>query len=349
MNKYLILQHPGNNAVFFASATSLALAELKIACKRLEEISANIGIEEIANLRYLSFETENALPDNDLQILSRLSFIFGIFKLEKVNDKSMLIPIPRDQFQFVDEKISSLLKYQGKTNIQFTRMMVNIALLSSDFGYDDKIRLLDPVAGKGTTMFEGIIHGFDVFGVEIEQKSVHEATVFFKKYLEQEKFKHSFDKHKLSGKKKSEAITKYDFKYARNKEEFQKEDNIKEFQMVAGNSQNASNYFKNESMHLIVGDLPYGIAHGNKGSKKSKSITRNPSELLDLCLSDWFKLLKKGGIVVIAWNSYVAGFDVLNEIFEKHGFEIMSDEVYGKFEHMVDKSIRRDIVVAKKK
>lgn len=348
MIRYLILQHPGTNAVFYATATNLALAELKIACERLQTICQNIEIIDIANLRYISFEAKDELKEEDIKILSRLSFLFGLFRYEKINNEIRLIPIPKDSFEFVDEKISSLLKYPGKTNIQFTRMMVNVALLSSDFGYHDNIRLLDPIAGKGTTMFEGIIHGFDVFGVEIEQKSVHEATVFFKKYLEQERFKHSFDKHKLSGKSKSDTINKYDFKYGRTKEEFQKDETIKAFQMISGNSQNASNYFKNESMHLIVGDLPYGIAHGNKGSKRSKSVTRNPSELLDLCLPDWYKLLKPGGVVVVAWNSYVAGFDVLNEIFEKHGFTIMSDAAYGEFEHMVDKAIRRDIVVAKK-
>ena len=324
------------------------MAELQIACSRLQSKSEKIQAEEVANVRYLTFEVESELNESDIKILSRLSFFFALFQLVKDGDNFLLKPIAKDNFEFVDEKISSLLKYSGKTNIQFTRMMVNVALLSSDFHYKDNIRLLDPVAGKGTTMFEGIIHGFDVFGVEIEQKSVHEATIFFKKYLEQERFKHSFDKLKLGGKKKSEAITRYDFRYAKTKEEFQAEENIKEFQMITANSQNASDYFKNESMHLIVGDLPYGIAHGSTGSKKSKSITRNPSELLDLCLPDWYKLLLPGGGIVVAWNSYVVGFDILNEIFEKHGFQIMDDEAYGQFEHMVDKSIRRDIVVAKK-
>ncbi|MBN2280703.1 MAG: hypothetical protein JXQ65_08985 [Candidatus Marinimicrobia bacterium] len=348
MNKYLILQHPGANSAYYTSSEELALAELQIACNRLQTRSEKIQAEEIADLRYLTFEVETELTESDIKILSRLSFFFALFQQVNSNDPMLLRPIARAPFEFVDEKISSLLKYAGKTNVQFTRMMVNVALLSSDFHYEDRIRLLDPVAGKATTMFEGIIQGFNVFGVEIEHKSVHEATIFFKKYLEREKFIHTFDKHKSGGNQKTEIITQYKFSYAKTREEFDVEETNKKFQMICGNSQNVSDYFKNESMHLIVGDLPYGIAHGNTVGKKFKSVTRNPSELLDLSLPDWYKLLIPGGVIVVAWNSYVVGFDILNEIFKKNGFRVLDAEPYTKFEHLVDKSIRRDIVVAKK-
>lgn len=43
-------------------------------------------------------------------------------------------------------------------------MMINVALLSSDFNYNDRIQLLDPIAGKGTTLFEGAVYGFDTYG-----------------------------------------------------------------------------------------------------------------------------------------------------------------------------------------
>ena len=228
-------------------------------------------------------------------------------------------------------------------------MMINIALLSSKFKYKETIKLLDPVAGKGTTLFEGIVNGFNVTGIEIDTKSTHACTVFFKNYLKAERFKHTTNERQVFGKKKSEAIYINEFEFARNKEEFKLETMRKKLGVVTGNSQDASNYFKKENFHIIVGDLPYGIAHGNTMDKKSTSITRNPSELLSLCLPEWYQVLKKGGTVVVAWNSFIVPKRKLEEIFVSKEFEVFTESPYKDFEHLVDKSIKRDIIVARKK
>lgn len=347
MHTYLILQNPGHNRVYYNLAGKLALAELSIASSRLTVECTNISIKQIAEIRYVSFECDAELKDTDLQIISRLSFVFALYKLSSSKPIS-LVPIARYNYEYINDKISSLLKYPGKTNELFTKMMVNVALLSSDFSYDHQIKLLDPVAGKGTTLYEGSIYGFDCTGIEIEPKSVHDASVFFKKYLQEERLKHKIEKRQIFGKNKSEAIYIEEFEYARNKEDFKNKSARKTLGMVNGESQMANSYFKANSFHLIAGDLPYGIAHGNKGAKKSTSITRNPSELLSLCLPQWHKVLKKGGTVVLAWNAFVAAKEQLHSIFLDNGFELMKDNSYNQFEHMVDKSIKRDIIVAKK-
>ncbi len=349
MNKYLILQHPGHNRVYYNLAGKLALAELKIAVQRLDVICDIVEIKEIKDVRYLFIESKENLTSNDLKIISRLSFVFAIFRLQEFQDENCLIPISKFDYEYVDNKISSLLKYSGKTNELFTKMMINVALLSSDFNYNENIKLLDPVAGKGTTLFEGIVYGFNVTGIEIDSKSVLAANLFFKKYLEKERFKHTANKRQVYGKSKSEAIYIQEFEYARSKEEFKSEESRKKFGLVTGNSQEASKYFRNESFHLIVGDLPYGIAHGNTSDKKSTSITRNPSELLSQCVPEWYEVLKTGGVTVIAWNSFVVSKQKLEEIFSKNGFDVLAESPYDGFEHMVDKSIKRDILVCKKK
>ncbi|MBI9064918.1 MAG: hypothetical protein JEZ14_23225 [Marinilabiliaceae bacterium] len=349
MKKYLILQHPGHNRVYYNLSGQLALSELEIATRRLDADCSDSKIDELEKVRYLSFTTEEDITDHDLEILSRLSFVFAIFRLEQREDQTCLIPISKVDYEYVDNKVSSLMKYAGKTNELFTKMMINVGLLSSDFDYNHKIQLLDPVAGRGTTLFEGVVYGFDVTGIEIEPKSVHETTVFFKKYMEAERFKHTSGQRQVSGQKKSEAIYMQEFEYARTKEEFKSDQLRKKLGVVTGNSQEAANYFKKNSFHLIIGDLPYGIAHGNKGAAKSSSITRNPSELLSLCLPQWHQVLKKGGVVVVAWNSFVVSRQKLSEIFTDNGFEVFTEAPYDGFEHLVDRSIKRDIVVARKK
>lgn len=346
--QYLVLQHPGHNRVYYNSADKLALAELEIACSKFSVSCKEIKVVEIENIRYLSFETKELLSENDFQILSRLSFVFAIYSLEELNDKTCLIPARKTDYKYLDEKIGTLFKYQGKTNELFTKMMINVGLLSSEFDYTDHISLLDPVAGKGTTLFEGAIYGFNVFGIEIEAKFVHETSVYFKKYLEAERLKHKIEKKQVSGSGKSNAIMMQKFDYARSKQEFKQKDLVKELGLICGNSQDAVKYFKHERFHLIVGDLPYGIVHGNSGAKKTTAGTRNPSELLNDCLPGWNKVLKTGGVIVVAWNAFVVSKQKLIDIFKGNGFDVLSDRPYDSFEHIVDKSIKRDIIVARK-
>ncbi len=344
--KYLILQNPGHNRVYYNYSDKLALAELTIASKSFESACDKIEITEIAGIRYLSFYTETPLIEKDIAIISGLSFVFAIYRLDQINGQDYLLPIRILSNEFIDGKISSILKYQGKTNELFTRMMINVALMSSGFDYKNKIRLLDPVAGKGTTMFESLKYGFNSYGVEISQKQVHEAIVFFKKFIEQERFKHTFAKRKVAGNGNSDGVHIQEFEFARTKEDFKNGQNILKFGMINADTQFSSSFFPSGSFHLIVGDLPYGIFHGSSSGRKKKSPSRNPLELLESCLSEWKKLLKKSGSIVLAWNSFLISRTDLSNLFRKEGLEILDTHPYDMFEHKVDRSIKRDIIVA---
>ena len=346
--KYLIMQHPGHNRVYYSSAYKMALAELKIASHRLSISPTDVGVENIEGIRYLALDVNEALTDEDLDMLSRLSFVFALFLLGDDDDNITLRPIGKKAYEYIDPKISSLLKYQGKTNELFTKMMVNVGLLSSDFSYKQNVSLLDPVAGRGTTLFEAAVYGFNATGIDIDPKSTHDTGIFFKQYLEGEHLKHLISQRQIAGNGKKEAIIMQEFVYARDKKELKDKSLQKKLALVNGSSQYASQFFKNNTFHLLVGDLPYGIQHGNSTVKKQATITRNPTELLEACLPDWHKVLKKGGVAVIAWNSFIVSKSRLDDVFRKHGFEVLDQAPYNEFEHMVDRSIKRDIVVAKK-
>ena len=79
MKTYLILQHPGHNRVYYNLSGPLALAELKVASTRLNVTSSAIEIIDIEGIRYLSLTTEDELTTLDLELLSRLSFVFALF------------------------------------------------------------------------------------------------------------------------------------------------------------------------------------------------------------------------------------------------------------------------------
>jgi len=344
MNQYLILRHPGHNRVFFGQAEKLALSELSICLAQMSGKVSKIQSVEVAKISYLSFQYSQGLSHSELLKISRLSFFFALFQKKGES----LIPIESIQYESIPSKISNILKYPGKTNELFTKMMVNVAMLSSDFSLEESIHLLDPVAGRGTTLYESLIYGFDSFGVERDSKSVHESLVFMRRFLKNERFKHQKTERQISGKNKSEAVYLNEIDFAKSKEDYKNENRLK-FGMVQGDTRNADKYFKKNSFHLIVGDLPYGIGHGNTIQKaQTSSLTRNPYELIEQSIPAWINLLKKGGVICLAWNSFVLKKDRMTELFSNVGLHVLNSEPYHQFEHMVDQAIKRDIIVVHK-
>ncbi|QRN85104.1 DNA methylase [Clostridia bacterium] len=343
MVTYAILGNPGHNRVYFEESSRLALRELAVAFKKMEAQCSNIRKESIAGIGYSLFDSDRELNDRDLQIISWLSFGYALFKFEEMG---VLRPVEKNSTNFFDTDFSSILKYSGKTNELFTRLMLSIAELSSAFYGSQEIRLLDPIAGKGTTLFEGLIRGHHVYGIEIGDKVVTESYHFIKKYLENKCYKHVSKTIRFSGEKKEFTVKRYQLEIGRDKKDF-KEKAQKSCELISGNSLYTNQYYKKNYFHLIVGDLPYGVQHGNVAKVKSSSITRSPEELLKNCLPGWYDVLKPGGSMVLAWNTYVFPREAMVGLIKEAGFEVL-EQVYEEFVHQVDRSIRRDIIVAQK-
>lgn len=346
MINYALLGNPGHNRVYFEESKKLSVSELKIASKKLTVQCSDVRELYIADIFYIGFTTEAPLTQADIEILSRLSFVYAIFEMTKQDDKVILMPIPCRTSYFIDTDISTILKYTGKTNELFTRMMLNVAEMSSSFN-ESHLRLLDPIAGKGTTLYEGLVLGHDVYGIEIGTKTVKESYHFLKKYLETKKYKHTTKIMKASGKNKSFTAVKHMLDIARTKDEA-KNDGQKHAELVAGNSMYANAIYSKNYFHMIVGDLPYGVQHGNVTNEKQSSMTRNPKQLLAACLRNWYDVLKPRGVIVLAWNTHVLPRPEMTELFNRAGLKVLDEDVYLEFEHRVDRSIQRDIIAAKK-
>ncbi len=343
---YAVLYNPGHNRVYFETSLKLSISEFNIAAQKLSTAYENVQHQNIYGIDYLTFQTDNELTQSDIRIISDLSFVYALFKIENINDELFFRPINKMNENFVDDSISTILKYTGKTNEIFTRMMINIAFYSQSNSED--IQLLDPIAGKGTTLYEGLIKGYNVYGIEISDTVVNEAYHFVKRFLETARYKFEYAAMKLSGPNKSFSALRHTFKTARTKEDF-KSKSTKTIELIAGNSLYANRYYKKNIFDIIVGDLPYGVQHGNVTNEKQSSLTRNPAELLNSCLSSWLEVLKPNGIIVLAWNSNVLPRKKMEQIFEDHNLMVKNDDAYLQFEHKVDQSILRDIIAAQKR
>jgi len=333
---YALLKNPAHTRVSYQDTDKLALNELVVFA---DNISAkNIRISNIGGVLYILFDCDRPLCDDVNKILSHLSFLYAMFE---VLDDPVLKPITPNPGYFIDPELSNILKYTGKTNELFTRMMLNIAQ-SQIKNPPTSLNLLDPLAGKGTTLYEALIRGHNAYGVEIDAKMAGESAIYLKKYLETAKYKHENHTEKTSGVSQFGKFTavRNQIKITRSKGEA-----AIQYEMVAGDTRHTSDYFKKNHFHVIVADLPYGVQHSSKKFQNAghNKNTRNALGLISEAMPGWVRVLKPGGVIVLAWNLFLITRAEMSELLTQHGFVIPSLGV--DFSHHVDQAIDRDFIV----
>ncbi len=332
---YAILINPKHYLTYNKNTEIIINSEFNVLNKKYN-ITNDFYIKNICGLNYLIFGTEEIEKYN--KNISNLSFALGLFEY----NNEILKPIDKNNIDFVNNNISSILKYSGKTNEYFTKLMLNIG--SNLLKKEDNINLLDPICGKGTTLYEGLIQGYNCYGIEIASKVVEEIAVFLRKFLETERYKFNLKKEKFSGPNKSFKAEKFIFDINKNKES---KDN-KHFEVISANTIYADKIYKKDFFDLIIGDLPYGVKHSNITNEKQNSFTRSPKELLYSSLDGWKNVLNKDGLLILSWNTFLLKRQEFENILKEKGFNVLNDESLINFEHRVDQAINRDFIIAKK-
>lgn len=333
MVPYRILPHPGANAVFFDASEKLSLAELSLCLSRLTCCGAPSAIT-LAGARWYAFEAENVLPDTDIRKLSKVSSLYALF--QQVGE--CLLPVEPLYDRPFPESLSAILKYTGKTNALFTRLLLHIAELSLPYAPTSRIRLLDPVAGKGTTLYEALMRGWDAAGIEIVKSAAHDSAVYFQKYLETEKWKHKAQKEKVHG------MASWKYTFAKIKQSLKEAPG--EWMMIAGDGKLADRCFGKSQFDIVAGDLPYGVSHGNVAGG---NLLRSPKALLMDCLPAWHAVLKPRGVIALSFNCLSFPREEMCQLLIQNQFDVKQEPPYDTLSHRVDASIQRDVVIGVKR
>ncbi len=333
--------------MYFDASQPLSQAELEVVSAHCSVPCVRSDWEEIEGVPYLLLQTEGPLNPADLALLSRLSFAYALFQAEEREGRTLLLPLRKQTFSFLGDELGTILKYGGKTNELFTRLLLNLAVYTGDYAGEPDFRLLDPVAGKGTTLFEALIAGYDAYGVEIGPDAVQESVAYLKKYLETGRYKHTLDRLRIGVAGQKHAAVQNRFTIAATKDDA-KRGNQRVCCMIAGDAQHVPHYFQKNFFHAIVGDLPYGVKHGNVSNRQQSALTRNPAELLKACLPGWIACLLPGGALVLSWNRFVLAREALEALLTDFGLEVLTAPPFNQLAHRVDNAIWRDIIVARK-
>lgn len=343
MNRYAILANPGHNRIYFETALKIAVSELEAVAGAYDMKIIAIEAGQIGLSAAINFSTEKELNNGDFKVLGFLSIYYALFEIV---EGGLLRPVNVPDFHTFPESMVQILKYTGKTNEQFTRLMVNLALSSCETGESNSITLFDPMCGKGTTLYEGFIRGFNVKGIEIKKLWTQEIETFMVRFLKEGKYKHKAQKSKQSDTNGKKIADVFSLTAAAEKADFNA-GKVQAFQLFNSDTRRAERLIKKKSCDILICDLPYGVQHGSKNDKDA-IMSRSPLGLLKEAVPAWHHVLKTRGSMVLAFNEFTMKYEDAAILLRDHDFTVLDESPYNNYLHRVDQSINRNIIVAVK-
>ncbi|GIF76928.1 TRM11 family SAM-dependent methyltransferase [Asanoa siamensis] len=342
--RYAILILPSANRVYADSSVGLTVAELEIfAGAVLEGEVGDITAEDIAGVPYVTFDSA-PLDERATRFLANLSSIYALFAVE---GGGLLRPVPLHPLDRFDDDLVTIPKYPGKTNEQFTKLLLNATLMGSAFAggmLDRRLTVLDPLAGRGTTLNQAMMYGYDAYGVDRDQKDFEAYSTFIQRWLKEKRIKHRAENGPVR-RNRQVVGRRLQITLAATKEDYKAAD-TQRIDMVNADTTRTLEFWKPRSVDLVVADAPYGVQHGSR--TQAKGLNRSPLELLRDAAPVWAGALRPGGALGLSWNTFVADRADAAAALTDAGLEVVDSPAHRRLAHRVDQAIHRDVLIARK-
>jgi hypothetical protein len=329
MTTYVAQIAPQRSTQYSSLADALAPHELKLSLPG--RLMAAIDPVELGGQKYLKFDLPGALDDAQRRELGMLAMCSAFFEYRERAGEDLggpwLRPIETAYQPAFSPDLVMTRRYRGKTNELFTLFLCNIARASSQFASEpwDALRLFDPLAGGGTTLFAGLVLGANVCGVEKDTGDVESTAAFIQQYARE---------MGIACKVKEERLKKLGrrwwFSLGR--------ESPRQCVLAGGDTVQSAELMNSvKKPNLIVADLPYGIQHHGE-----------LSSLLTVALPVWTRLLLPGSAMVLAWDATRFPRADMMALFESASvLKVRNDPPYNLLAHRVDRVIKqRDVLVA---
>ena len=305
---------PDAKSAYFADYVGVAKQELGMVLGHDNAVHQTVG-----PLEYFVFETSEI----NLEDLMRLSFAQGIYQ----QTYGQLRPLPIYGDYRLHEDFVFGAKYKGKTNEHLTQLLLNVGLAAIDKTPAEGVKLLDPMCGRGTTLWWAMRYGIESRGIEQDAKALDDIRRNLKKWTKLHRVKHQL-KDGFIGKANKKNEGKFlDFSAANTSA-----------RIIVGDARQSAALLKKQRFDLIVSDLPYGIQHHTTDK------TRNPLEVVKSCIEGWKSCLKDSGAIVLAFNSYQPKRGAIVGAFEEAGFRASDFAA----PHRMSESIVRELAIFQK-
>ena len=193
MSTHVLLLAPSANRVYAEAAIDLTVAEVSVFAQtvlpgRIRDVAATT----IAGLPCVGFDADE-LSTHDIALLSNVSSTYALFA---VAGPDLLRPIEQRRLAWFDDDLITIPKYAGKTNEQFTHLLLNVTLLSSAWAsslVEGGLRVLDPLCGRGSTLNQALVYGYDVAGIDLDGKDFEAYAGYLRTYLQRKRIKHKLE------------------------------------------------------------------------------------------------------------------------------------------------------------
>jgi SAM-dependent methyltransferase len=357
MNRYAFLILPSHNRVYADAAPSMARAELAVLSAALPDAAiedGSVGETLIGGVPYVTFQSDS-LSERDVALLANLSSLYALFEVTGATGNELLRPVPLRRLDRFDDDLLTILKYAGKTNEQFTKLLLNVTLASSGVAREvlppqgRRLAVLDPLCGRGTTLNQALMYGFDAYGMDTDRRDVEAYAVFIQRWLKDKRLKHQADFSPVR-RDRQVVARRLTAEFAATKDEYKAGD-VQRLEVVEADTTQVAEFFRKASADLVVADLPYGVQHGSHAAGRAggerRAPARNPVELLRAAAPAWAKTLRPGGALGISWNTLVVRREQAAEALAAAGLEVLDSAPYHAFRHRVDQAITRDILIAR--
>lgn len=327
---YALLLWPYTNARYEAAVREPAIVELELLLASVG-ISGKCEYRELSGAGALVFSAENAaLSETEIRRIRTHSLAYWFAILQK---DGSLLPLSGASLPRIGADLPFVQKYKGKTNERFTQQLINLALYSSAFEKEERLWLLDPMCGRGTTLFQALNRGWNAVGLDVDKKAIHDLLDYYEKYLQYHRLKH--EKKQMSATVKGHKAVPFRTVTCENTV----------LRVGEADAAIAGAAVGRESQHLIVCDLPYGVQHAPGGAGGAG---QSFEALLSRTLPSWREALKTGGAVAVAYNVNTLKTESVRSIMKACGLKPLCGGIYDRLEHWVEQAVTRDAAVAVK-
>ena len=334
---------PSANRVYAGASPDLARAELAVFSESvLGGVLSDAELTHRGGVPYLEYTAE-PLSAHATAFLANLSASYALFEA----DGELLRPVELHRLDRYDDDLITIQKYPGKTNEQFTKLLLNVTLMASAFAAGMAGRALtvfDPLCGRGTTLNQALMYGYHAAGIDTDQRDFEAYSTFIRTWLKRKRIKHHISYDGPVRRDGKVIGRRLQLSMAPSKDEH-KTGLDQRLDVVCADSIRAGEFFRPDTFDVVVTDAPYGV---QRGSRTATRLTRKPQELLSAAVPVWARLLRPGGAVGIAWNTLVAPRAEAAAILAAADLHPVEHGPYLNFRHRVDQAIVRDVLVARK-
>lgn len=335
MPEYLTLLNPSANRVYRQATPALAAAELAVTAPFARQISPTL----LAGAPAISWSAD------EIDELALASQSAQLASFERVGE--LLRPLELPSIEVLDDDLLTIQKYQGKTNESFTQLLLHVTLSQVD--RPGPLSVLDPMAGRGTTLLAAWLAGHHGHGVETDEKAFEALAAYLKTYLRTKRLKHSVQlapvrrEGRTLGKRLDAEV-----RLAEATADRPARPGLPTLEMTVftGDTRDSAALFGRRRFDAIVTDAPYGVVHGAQRGADAGRRDRSPADLLSQAIPVWAGQLRTGGALGIAWNTLSLPRPELVTMLSAAGLEVFDDGPWLDFGHRVDQAINRDLVVA---